>query len=110
MIAHDLKLLCLFSFFFLYSCTERLNPVLPGTDGINRITLRNTNNPKIILKTATLTAESYCKSAMKKAILLSTDLFNSDKIREQQVFDESLNLNQFRGISSPEVYLEFVCN
>lgn len=92
------------------SCTERLNSVLPGTDGINRITLRNDVNPKIILHRATLTAESYCKRAMKRAILLSSDSFNSEKIREQQVFDESLNPTGNGNYSSPEIYVEFVCN
>lgn len=90
----------------LTGCNNQPNIVMSGTDGINRITIRSNEDPNSIIKQATLTAQLYCKSAQKKFRVLGREFYDTNSLKQQQIYNE--NLQHFPMPN--EGYLEFTCN
>ncbi len=87
------------------ACNNQSNMVMPGTDGINRITIRSSDDPQSLIKRATLTAQLYCKSAKKHFRAIGREIFDRDKLKQQQIYNENLQHYPMPN----EGYLEFTC-
>lgn len=90
----------------LSGCNTPLSIVMPGTDGINRITIRGDEDPKNLIRQATITAKQYCKTAEKKFRILGSESFDTDALKQQQIYNENLQ----RFPTPNESYLEFICS
>ncbi len=101
-----LVLIMIFSIFTFVSCNSTgPSMVMPGTDGINRITIRSIANLKDQMEQATLTAKLYCKSARRTFLALDSENFDSDSLKQQHIYNENLQ----RYALPNESYLEFTC-
>jgi hypothetical protein len=100
-------LVFLFSFLlFPLGCkNDPTHIVMPGTDGINRITLRSNDDPRSLITQATLTAKLYCKSAKKNFRAIGREIFDRDSLKQQQIYNENLQHYPMPN----EGYLEFTC-
>lgn len=97
----------LFSLLVITSCNSNgPSMVMPGTDGINRITIRSIANLKDQMNQATLTAKLYCKSSKRIFSKLGSENFDSESLMQQHVYNENLQ----RYAMPNESYLEFTCN
>lgn len=90
----------------LCSCNNNSSSmVMPGTDGINRITIRSIDNTQSQMNKATLTAKLYCKRSRRTFLAIGSENFDADSLRQQQVYNENMQTNQMPN----ESYLEFTC-
>jgi len=103
---HRKAILLLLTLLTLVSCNNNVpSMVMPGTDGINRITIRSIANLKDQMEQATLTAKLYCKSAQRTYLAIGSENYDSDSLKQQHIYNENLQ----RYPMPNESYLEFTC-
>ena len=73
-IIYTFAMSCFLSLVF-YSCSSSKDLVMPGTDGINLITLRNEIEAQSQAVTA---ANRYCADAKQKVVFLKNNLKKAD--------------------------------